>query len=340
MRYGIIADRLIGTMSRFLHIRGAKHNTVGELDRYFDLKPEEMFPRPRGVISAEVGRTLIDRFARSSTVTWRSEHRVLCPSYSERHHGAYHKNLTAQMRWLRPEGKQRKSALIYVHGWLEAGSWAEETTLFRKWGRELGVDLAHVSLPFHGSRKPRSALFSGEFFWTADLVRTVEAVRQAVFDVRSAVGWLRAQGYEEVGVTGISLGGAVTMLVGCLEDPPSTITPIVAHLQLADAVERAPILFRMKSDLQKWGYDEEARRELFRRIGWHAYQPVLPPEQQLWIAAHDDVYIDSAHATTQWEAWGQPPILWIDGGHMTFPLHISAITDRLATFLSDSGFRR
>jgi len=239
------------------------------------------------------------------------------------------------MRWVRPEGKRRRAALLYVHGWLEPGSWAEETTLFRKWGRELGVDLAHVALPFHGPRKPKSALFSGEFFWTADLVRTVEAVRQAVYDVRSALAWLRAQGYEQVGVTGISLGGAITMLVGCLESPPDYIAPIVSHLQLGDAVEVAPILFRMKKDLEAWGYDQSARRELFRRIGWHAYRPTLPPERQLWIAARDDVYIGADETAIQWESWGQPPILWIEGGHMTFPLHMSAITSRIAKFRSE-----
>ncbi len=334
MRYGILTDRFIGAMSRFLHFRSAKHNTVEDLDRYLDLDAEQMFPPPAAPFDVAVGRTLIDRLARSSTVRWASDHRILCPRYRFRHTGAYQRNLRNQARWVRPDGVQRRTALIYVHGWLEPGSWAEETTLFRKWGRELDADLVHVSLPFHGPRKPPSSLFSGEFFWTADLVRTVEAVRQGVHDVRQTIEWLRGQGYERVGVTGISLGGAITMLTGCLRPGPDFIIPIVAHLQLGEAVEHAPILGRMRRDLQRWGYTEASRRQIFRRIGWHAYEPVLEPRDQLWIAAKDDVYISADLAERQWSDWGKPPILWIDGGHMTFPLHMHRITDAMAAFMS------
>jgi pimeloyl-ACP methyl ester carboxylesterase len=332
MRYGHVADHLIGAMSRVLHIRSAKHNTVGDLDRYFGLSPDEMFPEPPPVESPVVKRTAVDRLLRSSTVTWTSGHQVLCPKYRARHEGPYKRNLKAWMRWVRPARAQRKSALVYVHGWLEPGSWAEEATLFRKWGRDLEVDLAHVALPFHSSRKPRSSLFSGELFWTADLVRSVEGVRQSICDVRSAVAWLRDQGYEQVGVTGVSLGGAITMLIGCLDPAPDYIAPIVAHLQLGDAVEQAPILFRVKKDLQGWGYSETERRRLFSKLGWEDYEPVLAPDRQLWIQAEDDVYLHPEPARRQWRRWGEPNILWIDGGHMTFPLHIEAITHAIGNF--------
>jgi pimeloyl-ACP methyl ester carboxylesterase len=222
-----------------------------------------------------------------------------------------------------------------VHGWLEPGSWAEETTLFRKWSKELEVDIVHVALPFHGSRKPKEALFSGEFFWTADLVRSMEGVRQAVCDARNIVGWLREQGYERVGVTGISLGGAITMVLACLSPLPDFIVPIIAHLELESVVEEAPILWRMKRDLENWGVDAQQRRDLFRRLGLSSYRPALGPERQLWIQAREDVYIDAGLAETQWREWGQPNILWIEGGHMTFPLHVDSITRRIEAFLGN-----
>lgn len=332
MKYGQVADHVIGAMSRVLHIRSAKHNTVSDLDRYYSLSPDEMFPAPPPVTDAEIKRSPLDRLLGSSTVTWTSGHRVLCPRYRRRHESDYRTNLTSWMRWVRPKRTQRKSILVYVHGWLEPGSWAEEATLFRKWGRELDVDLAHVALPFHGTRKPRRALFSGELFWTADLVRSVEGVRQSICDVRAAVAWLRDQGYEQVGVTGLSLGGAITMLIGCTAPVPDYIAPIIAHLQLGDAVEQAPILFRMKKDLEGWGYDETARRALFKNLGWEDYMPVIEPERQLWIQAEDDVYLHPEPARMQWQRWGRPNILWIEGGHMTFPLHIDAITRALDKF--------
>ncbi len=332
MNYGFAADHLVGAMSRLLHFRGAKHNTLKDLERYYGLTADEMFPEPLPVRDARTKRTLFDRVIKSRTVSWTSTHEVLCPTYRQRHLGAYKRNLTAHLRWVRPDGRQRDSVLIYVHGWLEPGSWAEEAALFPKWGRELEVDLAHVALPFHGPRKPRSALFSGEFFWTADMVRSAEAVRQAVHDVRASVAWLRGQGYAQVGVTGLSLGGAVTMLTACVDPTPDYIAPIVAHLQLADAVETAPILWRVKKDLKDWGYDEPARREIMTNLGWPDYRPRLAPERQLWVQARSDVYMDPKLVERQWSDWGEPPILWIDGGHMTFAMHMSAITDRINSF--------
>lgn len=335
MGYGRTIDRVVGSFSRFLHIRPARQNTLADLEKhYLDLPIERMFPAPDRPIDVQVTRTLLDRAIRSSTVTWRSTHEVLCPLYRRRHETDYASNLSAQLRWVRPDRARRRTCLVYVHGWLEPGSWAEETTLFRTWARALDVDLAHVSLPFHGVRKPPSSLFSGEHFWTADLVRSVEGVRQAVHDARSAIAYLRGQGYERIGVSGLSLGGAVTMLLACVEPTPDFIIPIISHLQLAEAVEEAPILWRVKHDLTRWGIDRDARARLFERLGWARFSPILPRERQLWIQASEDAYIDARQAARQWRQWGEPPILWIEGGHMTFPLALPAITDRMRTFLS------
>ncbi len=336
MGYGTTVDQVIGGLSRLLHVRAAKHNTVADLERYLDLAPDEAFPAPPPIPHVAMKRTVLDRAIRSSTLTWRSTHEVLCPRYRARHEAEYRRNATASMRWVRPEGKRRPHCLVYVHGWLEPGSWAEETTLFRKWSRELPrCDLAHVALPFHGVRKPARALYSGELFWTADLVRTVEGIRQSVHDARSAIAWLRAQGYEEIGVTGLSLGGAITMLLACLGGTaPDYVIPMIAHLQLVEAVEQAPILWRMKHDLEGWGVGAAERRRIFDRLGWATYPPVLGAEHQLWIQAREDVYIDAQLAERQWRSWGQPPILWIDGGHMTFPLHVDAMTARMARFIA------
>lgn len=334
MGYGKSADRVAGALSRMLHVRGAKLNTIGYLHAYLDLRPEQLFPAPEPIVDLRMRRTLVDRMMRASTLDWTSSHQVLCPRYRERHEKEYRSNLEAHARWLRPDGRPRPTCLVYVHGWLEPGSWAEEHTLFRKWLRELDIDIVHVALPFHGPRKPKEALFSGELFWTADLVRSMEGVRQAVSDARAIVGWLRQQGYERIGVTGISLGGAITMLLACLEPLPDFIIPIISHLELAAVVERAPIMWRVKRDLDRWGVDAQARSDLFRRIGMSRFRPLMKPEHQLWIQAREDVYIDAELAEAQWQDWGKPHILWIEGGHMTFPLHIESITRRMEAFLT------
>jgi hypothetical protein len=333
MGYGKTLDRVAGGLSRLLHVRGARENTLADLPRYYDLTPAEMFPNPRPITKIHEERGLGARALGAITLSWPSAHEVLCDRYRQRHARDYRVNQTAWARWTRAERARRRTCLVYVHGWLEPGSWAEEATLFRKWHRELDVDIVHVALPFHGRRKPGASLFSGELFWTADLVRSVEGVRQAICDARSAIAWLRTQGYDRVGVTGISLGGALCMLLACLEPAPDFVIPIIAHLELADIIEHAPILWRVKHDLEKWGVGHAQRAEIFARLGLAGYRPVVPRERQLWIEAREDVYIDPRLVEAQWKAWGEPHILWIDGGHMTFPLHVGALTDRMRVFL-------
>jgi pimeloyl-ACP methyl ester carboxylesterase len=196
----------------------------------------------------------------------------------------------------------------------------------------LGVDVLHLQLPFHGSRNPKAALFHGEFFWTADLVRSFEAVRQSCTDARTLVAWLRAHGYTEIGVTGISMGGSIAMVLACLDPTPDYIVPIIGHLQLGEAIESAPIFWSMKRNLERLGIDSERRRQIFDQFGLAKLRPLLPPERQLWIMARDDAFIAAPLVERQWKAWGQPPIEWIAGGHMTFALSLGRIVETMRDF--------
>jgi hypothetical protein len=337
MGFGRTADVIAGQLSHVLHgLRGPKASTVPNLGPYLDAAPDVLLPEPAPLTGMRIRRTAADRLLRSSTLSWHSGHRVLCPNYRRLHETIYEKNLTAWARWLRPgRGTLRKRCLVYVHGWLEPGSWVEEAFLFPGWIRELDVDIVHVSLPFHGRRNPAHALFSGEYFWTADLVRSFEGVRQAIYDTRALMRWLRERGYTSVGASGVSLGGSIVMLLACVDPPPDFIIPIVAHTQLGEAVEHATILWRMKRDLERWGVDAEARRDIFDRIGIARYAPKLSPDRQLWIEAEEDAHIDPELVRRQWQAWGQPKVHWIPGGHMTFPTHMAEITRAMRGFLRE-----
>lgn len=337
LTFGESVDKVVGALSHALHgLRGVHTNTVDDLGPYLDAPVETLFPPvvvPRDV---RVHRPLVQLRRRSrviETLRWHSQHVPLCPHYRARHAGEYWLNQRVTARWLHPRSGPRRRALIYVHGWLEPGPWIEERVLLPRLYDELDVDVLHIQLPFHGSRNPKSSLFHGEFFWSADLVRTMESVRQSLIDVRTLMAWLRAeQGYEEIGVTGISLGGGITMALACVESGPDYIMPIVAHLKLGEAVEEAAILWRMKADLERFGIDRARRKELFDRLGLGHLRPVLPRERQLWIAATDDAYITAPLVKEQWHEWGEPPIEWIPGGHMTFPLSIGQIVARMKSF--------
>jgi pimeloyl-ACP methyl ester carboxylesterase len=330
--FGRGVDRVVGGLSRLLHLRGAQLNTVDDLGPYLDAPPETMYPAavvPRDLTRRRVktthgGARTVERLA------WHSPHVPLCPHYRSRHAGEYARNQTAAARWMHPTRGRRTGALVYVHGWLEPAPW--QALFLPRLYDALGVDVLHLQLPFHGTRNPRTALFHGEFFWTADLVRSIEAVRQSCLDARTLVAWLRSEGYAEVGVAGISMGASVAMVLACLDPLPDYIIPIIGHLQLAEAVEEAPIFWRMKSDLERFGVHRKRRIELFERLGLQDLRPRLARERQLWIMAQEDVYIPAQLVERQWRSWGEPPIEWLPGGHMTFVLSLPRILERVREF--------
>ncbi len=331
MGYGKVVDQVVGKLTHLLHVRATKINTVDQLGPYLDLPPEQLFPEPQGVPHVRRHRPLLSGLRTTETLSWKSLHEPLAPAYKERHQHEYSANLTAYARWLHPRFGKRRSLLLYVHGWLEPGSWVEEATLLPLWYRELLVDVAYVQLPFHGRRSPRGQLFPGEWFWTADLVRSLEAIRQSLCDIRSAILYFRAMGYEEIGVIGLSLGGCLAMLSGCFTPTPDYIVPMIAHLELVEAVEEAPILWRMKADLEAFGINQEKRRAIFERIGFERVMPLVSPDRQLWVAAREDVYLKAELVLRQWRRWKEPNILWLRGGHMTIPLEIPQVNERLKT---------
>jgi pimeloyl-ACP methyl ester carboxylesterase len=341
MGYGAIVDAVIGSASRLLHVRSTDTDTSGDLGPYLDVPIEEFFPRPERLPDIERHSPPIPLVRRViETLSWKSGHEPLSASYRARHLGPYRQNLTAYARWMHKRHFRRRSILVYVHGWLEPGSWVEEATLLPMWYRALGVDVAHVQLPFHGRRSPKGQLFHGEWFWTADLVRSLEGVRQAVLDVRSLVAWFRHIGYEEVGVTGLSLGGCIAMLTACVEPLPDYVVPMIAHLELTDAIEEAPILWRMKSDLERFGIDEKKRREIFSRLQLAKAMPKLALDRQLWVAAREDGYLKASLVEQQWQRWGRPPILWVPGGHMTFPMGVKPSIERMKSLPRFAGRAR
>lgn len=79
-----------------------------------------------------------------------------------------------------------------------------------------GISALRLTLPYHGRRMPPE-LRRADYIVSANLGRTVQVCRQAVLDARRAIGWLRMQGYESIGILGTSLGSCLAMLTAAHE---------------------------------------------------------------------------------------------------------------------------
>jgi dienelactone hydrolase len=79
-----------------------------------------------------------------------------------------------------------------------------------------GIACLRLSKPYHDVRRP-AELERSDYAVSANVGRTINAARQAVADVRSAVDWLQSQGYEQFGVLGTSLGSCYAFLAAAMD---------------------------------------------------------------------------------------------------------------------------
>ena len=107
----------------------------------------------------------------------------------------------------------RRRAVVVLPQWnADAGA---HVALARVIAR-FGISALRLSLPYHDARMPPE-LHRADYIVSANVGRTLQVCRQAVLDARRAVDWLRARGYERIGILGTSLGSCLALLTAAHE---------------------------------------------------------------------------------------------------------------------------
>jgi dienelactone hydrolase len=134
----------------------------------------------------------------------------------------------------RGSGDGPAPALILLHGWLID---RPQLVVYRHWARRAaarGIDVWMPRLPYHLERAEPGEV-SGERCLSPDLRTSLDAVRQAVAEVRLLARWLRGAGAPAVGIWGMSLGGWVAALAATLDadwDAVAMWAPVAAPAEV------------------------------------------------------------------------------------------------------------
>jgi len=227
----------------------------------------------------------------------------------------YVPNRTAHAWVLRHPGPPRPW-LVCIHGFQLGWPWAD-FALFdpRHFHHALGLNLVYPMLPFHGERKVGRR--SGDGFLTGDVLDSVHAEAQAMWDIRRILGWVRRQDAPAVGVFGISLGGYQAALLAGLDDG---LASVIAGVPLTD-IPRAlwrhgpPLLIR---DGEQRGIQRDEVSEVMNVVSPLALHPKLPVERRFLIGGVADRLVPPDQVRDLWRHWERPRIVWYQGGHLTF----------------------
>lgn len=124
----------------------------------------------------------------------------------------YENNNTVEARFF-PAGSGNKAVIVSPQWNAQADSHIGLCTALNRFG----ISALRMSLPYHDTRMP-DGFTRADYTVSGNIGRTIQSVQQAVQDIRRAADWLFAQGYEEVGLIGTSIGSCVSWLA-FIHDP-------------------------------------------------------------------------------------------------------------------------
>lgn len=228
---------------------------------------------------------------------------------------SFEANRTASA-WVMARTDRPRPWLVCIHGFGTGAPFSDQFAFHvKRLHDELGINLAGIVLPAHGSRRPSS--ISGEEFLNFDLMHAVHGLSQALWDVRSLLSWVRHQDPTHLGVFGVSLGGYITALTTAFE---SELDLTLAGIPVVDFVE----MFRHHSPrhvhlraLEHHILDETAERVM--SVVSPMQMPVVTPNDARAIfAGMGDRLAPPAQAKRLYRHWGDPDMCWYPGNHVGY----------------------
>lgn len=129
------------------------------------------------------------------------------------------------------ESGSRDQALVIFHHWNATG----RNRQIAKFLSQSGIAVVEIAMPYHMERSRTGSIYA-DYMLSADLGRTIQSVRQAVWDGRKLVEWLKSEGYRDISVLGMSLGSWVAGLVAAHEPTVSKASLFLTAGSLADMV--------------------------------------------------------------------------------------------------------
>lgn len=329
-------DDVTGLASRVLQaFTRTSRNTCADLDVYRGLPLETMFPAPHRIPDARVTTRWRLPGIVSEDIVFTSLHEPIEPRFAARYREKYGSVDIVYARRIRPSvaPERPRPRLLYLHGYMQPETYLEELFLLVGMARLLDMEIVQLQPPYHGRRTPARALYGGELYWTADLVRSIEALRQTLLDARTLLGVLLEEDPRPVGISGISLGGALSAALTCLEPRFAFSAPLIAHMDLAAMLRDAPVLESMRRELASFGWGVDEFRRFVGDIGWYDLAPVVPVDRIQLFAASEDLFFDPKLVEEMRRNWGNPAILWYPCSHMGFLPRLPMVLGEIRRFI-------
>lgn len=211
-------------------------------------------------------------------------------------------------------------ALVVFHHW----NANKRNSQIAKFLSRRGITVVEMALPYHFERS-RPGSFHADHMLSANLGRTIQSIRQGVWDGRKLIRWLKSEGYRDISVLGMSLGSWVAGLVAANDAAVSKGSLFLTAGSLADMVWTGRATRAIRDSLEQEIELKDLRRA-WAPINMENYADRLArPELELQVvlAKRDKVVlpeVSEKFVQKLKEAGARPNILELNCGHYSLAL--------------------
>jgi pimeloyl-ACP methyl ester carboxylesterase len=223
-----------------------------------------------------------------------------------------------------------RATVLFAHGLFE-----EQREIYRflfSGLNRLGYAVELYGLPYHYERKPEDSLFSGEFFFSANLFRTRQAFLQASQEMSDCYRRLAQETARPVFLAGFSMGGTMALQAAarlglvpgvCLINPPAG---------LADLIWTSPLCQTIRADIEAANLGHADVAAYFRDIDpLFVGAGSVDKQRVLMIQALFDLVTRQEQYEALAAAWQFPHRLKYHAGHLN-TLRVPRLAEDMARF--------
>lgn len=131
---------------------------------------------------------------------------------------------------------------------------------------ELKFNVFFMVQPYHFQRKPAASIFSGEYFFSADIYRTQNALKQAIYDIEACLQFIGHHNALPTLLAGFSMGGTVSFRYYLLTNQTIGTFLINPVTDLTRVIWDNPLLVAIGRDLQISGFDPDRCAAIFKEL--------------------------------------------------------------------------
>jgi dienelactone hydrolase len=303
---------------------------------------EKVFRRPPSRVRITSSRLDADVGAGgwAEQLRFTTPYRALNPRFRKQYDRERNRVVPAY-HWRHESGPRKTLCVIHGFGaspvWFNAAFFSLRTFFAEGW------DVLLYTLPFHGGRGGRLVPDGVEMFGSG-AARIHEAVIEAVFDFRILLDHLERSGAPRVGVTGLSLGGYVSALLGAVEPRLDFVIPNAPVVWMPELVSSwLPANLVVAAGRRVLGIPEELITGSFAIHSPLSYPAVVPRSRLMIVRGLGDKLAPPEQAAMLWEHWGRPRMHSFAGSHVLHfgrAAYLSEMRKLMATPSRARGARR